>query len=1072
MTAKALEGRDCGAFGSFAIAKRSDFAGTVERSESRCGVSEAIANSGHANSRRAHGTDRAYRFTIGSSESVFYHQTTMKIDDRTSSLATRHRRFARLVALTLTPLTAIAPSLAQIAPDQTLPENSRVTVEGNRFTLDGGTEAGSNLFHSFDRFSVPTGTEAFFNNAANIDRIITRVTGSNISNIDGLLSANGTASLLLINPNGIHFGENASLQLGGSFFASTADSLLFTDGNRFSAADPQAGTLLTVNVPVGLQFGNDPGGISNRSRADNPNALPPLDPRLPLPETAGLGVVPGQFLGLLGGDLDLDGGNLTAFQGQIHLGSVSGPGVVQFGLTPTGLTFDYSGVSELGAIDLQDGATVTASGLGGGEISVRGETVTLQGGASLRSDTFGGTDGRGIGIDAGTLQLSDRAFISSSSFGSGRGGDLTVRANLVDLTGTAPGLLLSQLVSGEFDPTTLSDGAFALSVGSGDGGNVQFQVDRLNARNGAAILTSALSAGQGGNLTIRANEAIELSVGSLLLSGTAGLGDSGHIDLRTPFLGVFGGSFVSTSPSNLSRGEGGNLRVVADTIELRSTPAGAELPGGLFTTTLGPGASGDVAIETRQLRAIDGMQISAASSSAGQGGNLSITAAEFVELAGASSDNIWLSGVFTTSSLLEVLGQTGTAGAGSLQIDTQRLSLRGGARVSAATGGVGAAGSLIVNATESIEVEGSVVSGLGRVEPSALFSESRGSGDAGVLRLNTGRLTLRDGGEVAVRGRGTGSAGNLEINAIEVELGRNTAIGASNVDGAGGNIVSNVDRLTLRDGAEVSVNSQGSGDAGDAILNGRTLLLEGGTVTATSLLGRGGNVNLNLSDTVVLRDGSQITTQAGTAATGGGDGGNITLSAGAIALLDTSRINANAFEGAGGNILISTQGLFLAPNSQITASSQFGIDGTVSVQTPDIDAGTGLVDLPEDPIDPRQQIARGCAASRGNRFVVTGRGGVPENPTEGLRYTGTWGDLRDWRQVSQHDPNFLPKNEIYVNSNERSVSSDRTPVVEATTWVRLDDDSVQLVARPSRDRGTFQTGAASSCMPQTSPNVP
>ncbi|MGC9504504.1 filamentous hemagglutinin N-terminal domain-containing protein [Baaleninema sp.] len=973
--------------------------------------------------------------------------------------------FSGLLAIASSVVTARS-SLTQIVPDTTLPENSRVTVEGNRFTLDGGTEVGNNLFHSFDRFSVSPGSEAFFNNGANIDRIITRVTGGEISNIDGILSANGTASLFLLNPNGIQFGENASLQLGGSFFASTADSLLFADGNQFSAANPQAGTLLTVNVPVGLQFGSDPGAISNRSQANNPNALPSLDPRLPLPETAGLGVVPGQFLGLFGGDITLDGGNLTAFQGQIHLGSVSGAGVVRFGLTPTGLSFDYSGVSELGSIDLGNGATVTASGLGGGEISVRGETAMLQGGASWRSDTFGEVDGRGISFDGGTLQLSDRAFISSSSFGTGGGGDLTVNANRVDLTGTEPGLVLSQLISGEFDPTDLSDGLYVLSVGRGNAGNARLRVDRLNARNGSTLTTATLTAGPGGDLTVEASEAIYLSNGSLLLSGTAGLGDAGHIDLKARSLRVLGGSFVSTSPSDRSQGEGGNLRVRADTIELRSTPAGVPLPGGLFTTTLGPGSSGDITIETRQLQAIDGMQVSAASSSAGQGGNLSLTATESIELAGSSVDRIWLSGVFTTSSLLEVLGQTGTAGAGFLQIDTQRLSLRDGARVSAATGGDGAAGNLIINATESIHVEGSVFSGLGRLEPSALFSESRGAGDAGVLRLNTGRLTLRDGGEVAVRGRGTGAAGNLEVNAVEVDLGSNTAIGASNRDGAGGNIVLKVDRLTVRNGAEISVSSEGSGDAGDAILSGGSFTLEGGTVTATSLLGRGGNVNLQVSDTLVLVDRSQITTQAGTAATGGGDGGNIALSASAVALLDSSRINANAFEGAGGNIQISTQGLFLAPDSQITASSQFGIDGTVTIQTPDIDAGTGLVDLPEDPIDPSQQVARGCAASQGNRFVITGRGGVPENPTETLRNTATWGDLRDWRQLTEDELGFVPQNSQSVNTKSRESPQPDPPLIEATTWVRLDDDSVQLIAPLPGESGAL-SNAVTHCVPQT-----
>ena len=163
-----------------------------------------------------------------------------------------------LVSSLLT-LGIILPGLSQVTSDGTT--NTTIKLNGNNFDILNGIQKGNNLFHSFQEFSIPRGGSATFNNSTNVVNIINRVTGGNISNIDGLIKANGNANLFLINPSGIVFGENAALNIGGSFLGTTAESILFEDGFEFSAVNPQNEPLLTVSVPLGLQMGNNPGKI-------------------------------------------------------------------------------------------------------------------------------------------------------------------------------------------------------------------------------------------------------------------------------------------------------------------------------------------------------------------------------------------------------------------------------------------------------------------------------------------------------------------------------------------------------------------------------------------------------------------------------------------------------------------------------------------------------------------------------------------------------------------------------------------------------------------------------------------
>ncbi|MBC1218781.1 filamentous hemagglutinin N-terminal domain-containing protein [Nostoc sp. UCD121] len=221
-------------------------------------------------------------------------------------------------------------AIAQIVPDRTLgAESSVVTpnidikgVSSDR--IDGGAIRGSGLFHSFQEFNVREGRGAYFSNPAGIDNIFGRVIGSNASNIDGRIGVLGNANLFLLNPNGILFGPNASLDIPGSFLGSTANNLKFGDGKEFSATNPTAPPLLSVSVPLGVQFNQgQPSAIANFGN---------------------LSV--GQNLSLFGGTV-VSTGQLSAPKGQIAVAAVPDDSMVNLNASGQFLNIDTS--SSVGA---------------------------------------------------------------------------------------------------------------------------------------------------------------------------------------------------------------------------------------------------------------------------------------------------------------------------------------------------------------------------------------------------------------------------------------------------------------------------------------------------------------------------------------------------------------------------------------------------------------------------------------------------------------------------------------------------------------------------------------------------
>ncbi|MBW4492149.1 MAG: S-layer family protein [Oscillatoria princeps RMCB-10] len=919
------------------------------------------------------------------------------------------RSYSQIATISLLILAASSPSHAQIIPDATLPLHSTVTPDGSTLRIEGGTRAGGNLFHSFQEFSVKTGSEAFFNSAPDISNILTRVTGGKISNIDGSVRAGGTANLFLINPAGIIFGPNARLNIGGSFIGSTASSIKFADGSHFSATSPAAPPLLAVNVPVGLQFGGNPGKIVNQSRAAGApfpaGQLPvaQIPPEIPLLfANAGLEVQPGQSLALIGGNIQLEGGNLTALGGGIHLGSVASPGLVSLNATPVGLSPNYENIEKFGNIELGAGAKINTSGLGSGRIEITGGNVTLSN-SRLVAITLGNMDGRGIDISANSLRVGEGSQIYTSTVGSGVGGAVNIRASdSVEMSGTGfesyQQILSEYLTTGTINPFDPNFSLITGTTGGGAAGDVTIDAGRLLLlRNGFVAIAGTLGAAKGGNITLRAGT-VELA-GSGIANGTVrgSAGSAGDITIEAGRVTLRDGAAVSAL--TLGDGASGNIAIRAtETVEFLSPPAGSVATTLITTEALdGTGKAGDITIDTGRLIISDGGGITSSNGGAigqtvisetgGPAGNLTIRARESVEVSGFSP--ILATGSRGQSFLSSVT--LNSYPGGNISISAPRLTVRNGGLISAASAGSGKAGDITIDA-QKVEVTGSdnpaqfvsqIQASVGRI---FRFQNPNYSGNAGELNIKTGSLTVSDGGLITVSNLGTGNTGTLNVVADSVRLN------------------------------------------------------SGGKLEANTNSGAGGNLSIQTSS-LQMRSGSTIVTDANNA-----DGGNISISAGTLVALENSDITANAQAGKGGRVSVSATGIFgtqfrdaTTPDSDITATSNLGpqFSGTVEINTPDVNPAAGLLEVSTSFSDISNQIVTGCAADRGNRFVVTGRGGIPADPSEPLRETAVW---RDVRLVG------ATGTQPQARKSAEAPIPPAPPLVEATGWVMGAGSQVHLVA--------------------------
>jgi filamentous hemagglutinin family protein len=716
---------------------------------------------------------------------------------------------------------------AQIIPDETLRDRSITTSTGNTVVITGGTRSGTNLFHSFREFSIPTNGTAYFNNDLDVDTIMSRVTGGNASRIDGLLRANGTANLFLLNPSGILFGPNASLNIGGSFLATTAERIDFADGSQFSAVNPRP--VLTVSVPVGLQFGATPGEIRNASISN-----PTFDSNGNVVTVDGLRVASGRTLALLGGHITLAGGVLTAENGQVELGSIAdggsqddSSGNVQLIRAGNDWRFGYSGITRFQDIVLTSGtlggAVVDVSGAGGGNIYVQGQLVSLTDGSALVSDTLGQASGGTVEIRAELLSLDDESVISSTSEGSGRAADIKITS------------------------------------------------DRLILQNGSQIFSSTLADGPTGSLTINAQESILVSGGVIFdddwfpsglltqVDETA-IGQGGEVAIATNHLSILDGAQINTT--TFGTGQAGDLRLQATTIEIDGsarangrlfTSFGLPFSSGLFAGTGqdSSGNGGNLIVNAERLSLRNGGTLQTATFGSGDAGNLTATASDVIEIIGRDAEELLPSSLNAASGGITGVVTRGfsdaTGQGGTLKVQTRTLRLQDGGAIAVGSinpnGNTRGAGNLNIRAN-TVELN----------NQSRLLTETA-SGNGGDITLQVqDLLLLRRNSQISTSAgvaSAGGNGGNITIRASSVLAApsEDSDIRANAFTGTGGNVTITADRIIgispsarptpfsdITASSEFGVNGTIQINTPDVDPNRSLVELPSGVVDATSLI--------------------------------------------------------------------------------------------------------------------------------------------------------------------------------------------------------------------------------------------
>ncbi len=811
------------------------------------------------------------------------------------------------------------PSNRVPVADNTL--GTQVLSNNNNFAITGGISRGQNTFHSFQDFSVPTNGVATFANPVGNQSIITRVTGSLFSDINGTINTQG-ANFLLINPNGVVFGPGTQLNVGRVFAASTANGIDLADGTgrtlTFGVNGAGDGALLSIDPKVifnvsRLNLGGGSGEINNFGTLSTNN--------------------PGQYIGLIGGNVNINGGSVLSRRGgRVELGGLSKAGSVGVGVAGNNLRLSAPLDVDRANVSITNGATINTGGNGGADIAIGAKNITISGGSQVLN-----------GVSIGTVAASDIVLNATENVTLSGTGSLVGNGGL---TGKGGNILVTTGSLSIDDGASIGTSLF----GKGNAGDVMilaggkaFIGDRVSVFSGAFNG----SEGNAGNITIDA-ESFSTQNSSIIGTLVGGRGNGGNVAIKTKNDAVLSNSSVSSILSADGIGKGGDILFDTGDLVLKE--------GRILTLTSGQGNAGNITLLARNaITTSQGTTSSVISSdvnagAVGKGGDINLNAGKI------SLTNAFLSN-----------GTAGRGNAGSIGLTARNeISLDGRTLISSSveTGGVG-------NGSD-ISVRSSTLS----VSDSSFLISTAGTGNAGNISIFAdGNVSFAKAFiSNSVNSGGIGAGGNVNIKAGSLSFNDNSFIRASTESQGktGGINITSPGTVSLAEGSSfvTNVSKTGVGDGGSININTGSLLVNNGSIlTDTTGQGNAGSTSIVAEDTVSLASRSLISNQVGTG--GVGNSGDINIKANTLSG-DTSRISSSSFgQGNAGNISFAIKDAFSLSNT--VAFSDVSVGGVGRGGNVDVTAGSLSFTKASQLISSVRAASANQPAGKGNAGNITVR---------------------------------------------------------------------------------------------------